>query len=245
MNQSERDLEMTRLPHQTGYIYRLRFSRSGSLAYIGHLDLMRTFERAFRRSGLCLMHSQGYNPRPIMVFALPLGVGIESDRDYLDVSFVLNLAVQDILSAVRPCLPPDLSIISGWQTQESKGSIMALVSAATYRLEAPGIVCAIKSLLQKEEIIVKKKSKGQIRSLDIRPLILDAIAKDPIKEDDITVVVLAGSHENLRPDLLLSALVEYAGYSQDLAANCRVIRTGLFAGVYPNLKTFEELDKIC
>src|SRR5665647_1069663 len=89
MNQSEREKAMTLLLHQKAYICRFRFARSGSLSYVGHLDLMRTFERSLRRAGLPLLHSQGYNPRPMMVFALPLGVGISTTDDYLDVSCLL------------------------------------------------------------------------------------------------------------------------------------------------------------
>ena len=78
MLQSEREKMMTMQPHQTAYVQRCTFTRSGATTFLGHLDLMTCFERAARRAELPILYSQGYNPRPMMVFALPLGVGIET-----------------------------------------------------------------------------------------------------------------------------------------------------------------------
>ena len=75
MLENERQLAMTMKPHRVAHILRAKFARTGGIVYIGHLDLMRTFERVCRRAGFPLLYSQGYNPRPNMVFALPLGVG--------------------------------------------------------------------------------------------------------------------------------------------------------------------------
>lgn len=240
MNQSEREKAMTLLLHQKAYICRLRFSRSGSLSYVGHLDLMRTFERSMRRAGLPLLHSQGYNPRPMLVFALPLGVGISTSDDYLDVSFTEDTDPQLVISALGPFLPAGLKILDGWSVPETSGSIMALVSAASYRLRSPGITDALRKLFLLDDVIVEKRSKGQIRTLNIRPLMLRLMEDDPVVPDACTVLVCAGSHENVRPDLLLSALTIYADYPEKDSANCDIERTGLFAGEYPALKRFRE-----
>ena len=86
MLQSERNLSMTTLAHQTAYVCRCLFERVGDASFVGHLDLMHTFDRAIRRAGLPILYSQGYNPRPMMVFALPLGVGIDTLGDVVDIS---------------------------------------------------------------------------------------------------------------------------------------------------------------
>jgi len=242
MNQNEREKAMTLQLHQQAFICRMRFARSGSLSYVGHLDLMRTFERSLRRAELPLLHSQGYNPRPMLVFALPLGVGISTTDDYLDVSFDREVDCGHLVEALAPKLPAGLLILDAWPVPETSTSIMALVSAASYRLTAPGIQTALRRLLLLDKVLVEKKSKGQIRSLDIRPLILRMAEDEPQKEDECTVLVCAGSHENVRPDLLLQALTTYADYPREYGINCAIERTGLFSGEYPALKTFKEMD---
>ncbi len=66
-------------------IFRIRFSKYGAVRFIGHLDVMRYFQKAVRRSGLQIRYSQGFNPHQLMVFAQPLGVGISSDGEYMDI----------------------------------------------------------------------------------------------------------------------------------------------------------------
>ena len=63
---------------------RMRFSKSGTMKFIGHLDVMRYFQKAFRRAGLDMLYSQGYSPHPLLSFAQPLGIGLTSDGEYLD-----------------------------------------------------------------------------------------------------------------------------------------------------------------
>jgi len=231
---------MTLQKHQPAFILRLLFRRGGSLAYVGHLDLMRTFEHALRRAELPLLHSQGYNPRPMLVFALPLGVGISTEADYVDVSLSEETDANELIAALNAKLPDGLRILDGWPVPESAGSIMALVTAASYRLKAKGIAPAVKALMKRKEVMAEKKSKGQLRTIDIRPLILETRENVPDDADEITVFVLAGSHENLRPDLLLSSLSIYEGYPERDGLNCEVIRTGLFTGVYPDIRTLKE-----
>ena len=84
-----------------------------------------------------------------------------------------------------------------------------------------------------------KKSKGKIKTADIRPLMIKPV--EAISPDLIEVMVYAGSVKNLRPDVLLSALVRYEGLSQDAAADCVVTRTGLFGGEYPDIEEIEGL----
>lgn len=241
MKLSEREKAMTMQKHQTAFVYRLRFERTGSLIYIGHLDLMRTFEHSIRRAGLPILHSQGYNPRPVLVFALPLGVGIATSDDYIDVSLAEEKDVRELIGSLKNFLPEGLRILDGWMVPETAGSIMALVTAASYRLHAPGISAAVRSLMEKKEILVEKRSKGEYRTVDIRPLILHLADSRPPSADEISIFVRAGSRENLRPDLFLSALSTYCGYPPAYAADCEVERTGLFTGTYPDTKSFKEI----
>jgi radical SAM-linked protein len=235
MNMHDREKEMTMQQHQTAYISRVRFARKGSLTYIGHLDMMRTFERSIRRSGLPLLHSQGYNPRPMLVFALPLGVGIQTVDDYVDIYLSEPIEPEAVLTMLQPYLPPDLSVLAADSLPESVGSIMAIVTTARYIFRAPGIRDAVDRLMQQSEIIVEKMSKGQKRNVDIRSLILNTENTEEMDPDTAEITVCAGSSQNLRPDLFLQALETYTGYKQEFARNAEIVRTGLFYGTYPDI----------
>ena len=74
-------------------IIRVRFGKEGALRFIGHLDVLRTFQKIFRRAEIPMVYSQGYSPHPIMSFALPLGLGLSSEGEYLDAE-IEEMAVQ-------------------------------------------------------------------------------------------------------------------------------------------------------
>jgi len=240
MLQSEREKMMTLQPHQKAYVQRACFSREGATVYLGHLDLMTCFERAARRAELPILYSQGYNPRPMMVFALPLGVGIESRSDYLDVSLEVPYDPVLFTEKMNRCLPEGLQILRSKQIPEPKDSIMSIVTTATYRFEATGIREAMNDAMKRETLIVTKIAKGKEKQTDIRPLLL-SIKKDGGEDPDaVEFFASAGSEKNVRPDLILSSLSLYCGMDKETADSARVIRTGLFSGKYPKILPIDE-----
>ncbi len=240
MLQSERELQMTRQPHQDAHVMRARFSREGALIYVGHLDLMRTFERSLRRAELPILHTQGYNPRPSLVFALPLGVGITTEDDYIDIFLAQPVDSAELLNRLNAKLPSGLHVSEAWSVPDMGPSLMSIVTAASYRLIAPGILPALQKLLQRSEIPVMKRSKGAMKLTDIRPFIL-SVSGSKSKENEADVMVMAGSRRNLRPDLLLQALSQYEGFDRRVVDNCEVLRTGLYVGEYPNITRIEQM----
>lgn len=239
MRQNDRSLEMTRQQHQTQYVCRCRFSRKGAVSYIGHLDLMKTIERAIRRAGLPVLYSQGYNPRPMMVFALPLGVGINTTGDYFDAAMSVPVDSVEFMTKVNPELPEGLEILTCVSIDEPKRSLMSVVTTAEYTLEAPGITEPLLKMFSYETIEVEKKSKGKIVNTDIRPLMIKPIPDST--PDKAHIMVYAGSSKNLRPDILLNSICKYEGYSSELAADCIVTRTELYGGEYPSIEGIEGL----
>jgi radical SAM-linked protein len=199
---------------------RLRFSKDGPLRFIGHLDLLRTFQQTVRRAELPAAYSQGYNPHMRMTFALPLPLGMASVNDYMD----LVLDEQDepdydgIIRRLTAHAPDGLTFL---QAKEAAGNGAALVSAADYALTAEIDSGVIQSTLEKKIIIIPKKTKSDIKEMDIRPDILD-IWKDG---SFVTMRLAAGSMRFLHPLLaagLLSSGVTAAQitrldlYKQDL-----------------------------
>jgi len=233
-------LEMTKKQHQTEYVCRSVFKRSGALSYLGHLDLMGVFERAVRRSGLPMLYSQGFNPRPMMVFALPLGVGIDTEGDVIDISMSVPVTEDEFLKAIVPQLPEDLQIVRTISIDEPKNSLMSVVTAAKYRMEGKDIAKYVSMLFKMSEVLVEKKNKKkEIVKTDIRNLMYEVT--DAPSDDVINIVVAAGSASNLRPDLLIQAAVSYFNMPEADANGTIFVRTGLFGGEYPELKDVFDL----
>lgn len=241
MLQNERSLEMTRQQHQTEYVVRCLFERVGDASFVGHLDLMHTFDRAIRRAEMPILYTQGYNPRPMMVFALPLGVGIDTLGDYVDISLSRVVDAEEFMEKVNKNLPRGVKLYGGINIDEPKNSLMSVVTTAMYRIKAPGVQEPMLRLFEKDEIKVEKKSKGKIVETDIRPLLLSKAQKMPEDKDVCELYVCAGSVKNLRPDVLMSALCKYEGYDEEAALNAEVTRLSLFGGEYPKLLDIKEL----
>lgn len=241
MLQSEREKMMTMQAHQTAYVQRCTFKREGATVYLGHLDLMTCFERACRRAELPILYSQGYNPRPMMVFALPLGVGIETVCDYLDISLDRPYDSESFVKELNAFLPDGLSLLKAISIPEPKDSIMSIVTTASYRFEAKGIKAAMKEAFGKETLIVEKFSKGKMKQTDIRPLLISLFQAPDEDPDRVDFYAFAGSERNVRPDLILAAIEAYCGIQKDIADNTRVVRTGLFSGEYPRIVPIDEV----
>lgn len=219
---------------------RLSFCRFEPAIWLAHLDLMRTFERAVRRANIPVAYSSGYNPRPRLSFALPMGVGIATENDLLDVRLeekqdVLQADVSTWINTLNSKLPRGISVLSGNRIDDAGQSLMSLVSAADYRIKADGLENALMLLLasdMQEQIpwLVLKKTKSGLLPINIRPLILSIEKED---SDQFLLHVKAGSRENLRPDLFLKFLVEQAFLDREAALDCTITRTRIWLGDEP------------
>lgn len=155
---------------------RALFEKTGSAVYISHLDLMRLFQRAFKRAGLPLTHTQGYNPRPSVSIALPLSLGVESCCELLD----FELEGQP-LSNEEICARLNQSLISGVRVLEvydngAKIKHLALLDCALtleYDRGIPSRAAGqMEELFAREEVLMEKKSKtGKVVQQNIIPMI--------------------------------------------------------------------------
>ena len=208
-------------------IIRMRFARSGPTIWLAHLDLMRTFERSIRRASLPVAYSHGFNPRPHLAFALPIGTGLATCDDYVDVNLTEPLDPQVAADRLNQFLPSGLSILAAREIPASGPSLMSLIQSAEYLLEGSGVAAAserLSSLPVDQPWIVEKNSKGKIIPVDIRPLLMNCQVETP---DRIRIRVRAGSKSNLRPDLYLTAMVRLGDYDQQTAADTAITRTRL------------------
>ena len=154
---------------------RLLFAKTGNAIWISHLDLMRLFQRAFKRAGLPLTHTQGYNPRPSVSIALPLSVGVESGCELLDFDLYgekIDNAV--ILEKLNQCLVAGVRVLDVYDNGSKIKNLAYLNCAVTLEYDQ-GIPAEaqekITALFAQEEVLVAKKSKNGIKDENIVPMI--------------------------------------------------------------------------
>ena len=157
---------------------RIRFGCDGALRYVSHLDLMRVWERACKRAGLPLTHSQGFTPRPKIALAAPLAVGMTSEAELLDIVLFQPVDAAVAQSALEAQVPDGVSIIEIASAPLKQPSLQSQVRAAEYEVEldeAPACGCwqhAVAELLARDAIPWEQDRGGKIRRYDLRPLIL-------------------------------------------------------------------------
>ncbi len=160
---------------------RLLFKKTGKAVWMSHLDLMRVFQRAFKRAGFSLTHTQGYNPRPSVSIALPLSVGIESQCELLDFDLDGNaVSCDEILNELNQVLVEGVRVLQVYERGRKIRDIAYLHSLVTLEYDN-GIPANAKASLQNlftsAALVVPKKSKNGIVEQDIIPMLkkLDVI----------------------------------------------------------------------
>lgn len=196
---------------------RIKFSKHGALKFIGHLDVMRFFQKAIRRAELDIAYTGGFSPHQIMSFAAPLGVGLESNGEYMDIEVnyeILNITAKEILDKLNQQMVEGISVLEVKVLPEQAGNAMASVAAATYSIafrEGYEPEFSIKEALEKfynqEEITVTKKTKKSEITFDMKPYIFSL--KPTSDNLGIIMTVDASSSGNVKPSLVVSALYSY------------------------------------
>ena len=111
---------------------RIKFAKSGAMRFIGHLDVMRFFQKAIRRAGIDVAYSEGFSPHQIMSFAAPLGVGLTSNGEYLDIEVRSHAGAEDMKRRLEAVMVEGMEILSVTALEEGTRNAMASVAAAEY-----------------------------------------------------------------------------------------------------------------
>lgn len=194
---------------------RIRLSKHGAMKFIGHLDMMRYFQKALRRADIDISFSEGFSPHMIMSFALPLGVGMTSDSEYVDIEVGMPLSSAETVKRLNAVMAEGVTVRSCRRIDDGKASkAMSLVAAADYtvRLRDAGILPEgweekLPEFLAQEEIVVLKKTKKGEKEADIRPMILQMQARDGA----VFMRLFAGSAANLKPEPVMQAFASFLG----------------------------------
>jgi len=205
------------------------YQKSEALSFISHLDIQRTLQRAFRRAQIPLAYSDGFNPHPQLSFAAAVPTGAASDCEWFEVKLQEEIDPKDFLERTNAAMPEGFRLLEAFEAPENAGKLTVMVCAAEYtaRLSAKSpLTCeavreALDALLQ-GEIFVNKRTKGGVKSVDIRPQIMQA-AVEGIEGKEIILRVLGRlcADGGLRVELLTDALFDRLGADDGTARICR------------------------
>lgn len=208
---------------------RIKFRKYGPVRFIGHLDVMRYFQKALRRAEIDIAYTSGFSPHQIMSFASPLGVGLESNGEYMDIECHSVTTSADMIKRINATAAFGIEVTAVKALPEHAGNAMASVAAASYTVRfregrAPKASLAdfIPGFLSKEEILITKETKTGIKQVDIKPGIYSLYAEeDQNTGTKLFLMVDASSAGNIKPGKVVEELLKTAG--EELQENALLI----------------------
>ena len=204
---------------------RLLFEKKGSAIWISHLDLMRLFQRAFKRAELPLKHTQGFNPRPSVSIALPLSVGVESSCELLDFDLDgLCVPCDEIVRRLNETLVPGIRVLSAYEDGKKIKYLGLLDCTVTLEYD-PGVpaqaVDKIRALFAEKSLRLEKKSKNGPVQQDIIPMI-KRIAVTQTGNNTVEISAFICCQEPaLNPAQLIAAIETYLPDCRPDFAHCK------------------------
>ena len=195
---------------------RIKFAKQGVMKFIGHLDIMRYFQKAMRRGDIDIAFTEGFSPHMIMSFAAPLGVGTTSNGEYVDIEIRTPISSAQAVKQLNDVMVEGMEILSFRQIPDGKASkAMSLVAAADYTVQfregyepQEGWEEKIRAFFLKDTITVLKKTKKSEVETDIKPMIYDLSVNDK----KVFMRLATGSAANLKPELVMEAFAAFAGF---------------------------------
>lgn len=197
---------------------RIKYTKSGSMKFIGHLDVMRYFQKAVKRAGFDIAYSQGYSPHQLMSFAAPLALGVTSEGEYFEAEFNSLVSSEEFVRRFNEQMVDGMSVNDVILLPDDAKKAMSIVCASDYLITIHDkdeadflstrqkLLQAVDSLLSHNTIEVFRKTKKQEKIEDIKPGILNLSVQDR----KIYMLLATGSEYNLKPDSVMEAICKEA-----------------------------------
>ena len=226
---------------------RIKFRKYGCMKFIGHLDIMRYFQKAIRRADIDISYSGGFSPHMIMSFANPLGVGVTSDGEYFDIELTEDIDMKLAVERMNQVVVEGIEIVNMVPISDDKKQTgMSIVAAADY-------LSSLKSGIFPEDwkekagqfmnqptISILKKTKKSEKEVDIKPMIY----KFEVRGESVYTQVATGSLENLKPELVMQALSSFLGVDLETVSFAHH-RLDVYANIgTEEKKEFVSLDQV-
>ena len=203
---------------------RLLFEKTGNAIWISHLDLMRVFQRAFKRAGLPLTHSRGFNPRPSVSIALPLSVGVESRCELLDFDLDgYEVSCEEMRDRLNAALVSGVKVLEVYEDARKLKHLAYLDCVLTLEYDGGAPEAgAVDALFRRESLFVEKKTKSNgIQDQDILPMIRHLLVT---RSDNNTLTISARvccQNPTLNPMQMVAAIERHAPDLKPDFAKCR------------------------
>ena len=186
---------------------RIKFKKYGSLMYISHLDLAKTMQRIMVRAGIDIWYSEGFNPQPKIVFAVPLPVGVESECEYMDIKLNSFMSLDDIKKRLNDSFPDEMEVLEVYEPEQKLKNVVYI----DHEIEifSPQINQNTALELEKlfsNDIFVSKKTKSGEKEINIKEFIYSFIAREENGKIVINTILCAGRDKNLNPELIIEAI---------------------------------------
>lgn len=157
---------------------RVKFKKCGSMKFIGHLDVMRYFQKAIRRAEIDVAYSKGYSPHQLISFAQPLGVGLTSDGEYMDMQLNKEEGLLDIQNKLNQTMSEELQVVRIIRLPEESKTSMSLLAAADYLVSVKDgydfcnhFEASFQDFVSRDSIIIIKKTKKSQQEIDLKEYI--------------------------------------------------------------------------
>ena len=183
------------------------------MKFIGHLDVMRYFQKVNRRAGVDIAYSEGFSPHQIMSFASPLGLGLTSDGEYVDMEVLSSESSAEMIRRFQSVMADGFEIVSYKRLPDTAKNAMSIVAAADYLLIPkeerltgfPDWRSSLQTFLEQETIPVLKKTKKSEKEVDIRPCIYQMEQQ----EQGIFMKLASASSNYTKPEAVMNSFCSW------------------------------------
>lgn len=197
---------------------RVRFKKVGKLQYISHLDLVRTMQKVIVRAKLPLWYTEGFNPKPKMVFAAPLSIGTESMAEFVDIRLSECMSTDEALCRLNENMTSEMQAVEVYYPQSKLTDLKWLSYTIVIKTNLASEILAkqCEDTLLSETVEIKKKTKsGSEATVNIRPLIKNASVIFDGEYIRIACTLSADASAFLNPEYIVKALRERCGILSD------------------------------
>ena len=219
--------------NNTPIVLRIKFKKVGNLQYVSHLDLVRTMHKIIVRSKLPLWYTEGFNPKPKMVFAAPLSIGTESLVEFMDLRLVERIDPALAIKALNANMTDELVVLDAYYPESKLTDLKWLSYVITLNTigASPELADKVNEALRADSMPVAKKQKPE-DTMDIKPLIRYATAVYDAGNIRIDCTLSADASSFLNPEYLVKYLRAACGVLSSgnlLAESYEILRHSAYA----------------
>ncbi len=188
---------------------RIWFKKDDECRYISHLDLNRCVLRALHKSKIPVWHTEGFNPHPFATFPLPLSLGFRGVNECMDIRLIDEISDEKLIADFNACMPAGVRAFAVTEPVMKAGKIAFArfnIKISSDDMNSRKVYEALTSLLSSDEIMIDKRTKSGIKTVDLKKSIKTYELKEMFDFAELNIVLSAGSTDNANPNLIITAL---------------------------------------